>query len=106
MRKPVCFVCGKEADHQIGETYVCLRCAREDVTPPPGAKDIVRELDDICGCRERTVRQETRYAHTYGISANDAAGRWLREHDPDLTAAVASLQSLKGAYGLSLPPTW
>jgi len=68
MRKPVCFVCGKEADHQIGETYVCLRCAREDVLPTPRDSETIREMAQKHG----------------SISANDAAGRWLREHDPDL----------------------
>jgi len=84
MRKPVCFVCGKEADHQIGETYVCLRCAREDVLPTPRDSETIREMAQKHGRNERTPSQEARYAHTYGISANDAAGRWLREHDPDL----------------------
>jgi len=84
MRKPVCFVCGKEADHQIGETYVCLRCARDDIMPPWSNDQVVRELAEVCGCSERTLDQEARRAAAYGISANDAAGRWLREHDPDL----------------------
>ena len=84
MRKPVCFVCGKEAEHQIGEAYVCRAYARNDVCPPPSIEEQTREIWQNRGFVIRSPSQEGRGAKYYGISVNDAAGRWLREHDPDL----------------------